>query len=140
MNEVAPGAEIPCVGAVVHDETGRLLLVRRRNPPGAGLWSVPGGRVEAGEDDVRAVAREVAEETGLRVRVGPLLGAVRRDAPTGGVYVIRDYLCTVDGATDPHPADDATDAQWVDAAGLEALTVVDGLRQALTAWDALPRV
>jgi 8-oxo-dGTP diphosphatase len=52
--------EVPCVGAVVHDGQGRLLLVRRGHAPSAGLWSVPGGRVEAGESEVEAVVRELA--------------------------------------------------------------------------------
>ena len=65
---------VPCVGALVHDDEGRLLVVRRRNEPGAGRWSVPGGRVEPGESDLTAVRREVLEETGLHVTVGLLRG------------------------------------------------------------------
>ena len=65
---------IRCVGALVHDSNGRLLLVRRANPPGEGMWSIPGGRVEPGETDEAAVTREVAEETGLSVTVGRLVG------------------------------------------------------------------
>ena len=48
--------EIPCVGGVVvHD--GRLLVVRRANEPGAGQWSIPGGRVEPGETHAQACVR-----------------------------------------------------------------------------------
>jgi ADP-ribose pyrophosphatase YjhB (NUDIX family) len=57
---------VDCVGGIVVDERGRLLLVRRGTEPGRGLWSVPGGRVEPGESDAEATAREVLEETGLR--------------------------------------------------------------------------
>src|SRR4051812_45185259 len=56
---------VACVGAVVTDGHGRLLVVRRANDPSAGLWSVPGGKVEPGEDDAAAVVREAYEETGL---------------------------------------------------------------------------
>ena len=42
-------ADIACVGAVAFDDSGRLLLVKRANPPAQGLWSIPGGRVEPGE-------------------------------------------------------------------------------------------
>src|SRR4051812_35800604 len=51
---------VPCVGAVVTDAEGRLLLVQRANEPGRGLWSIPGGRVEPGETARQAVVREVA--------------------------------------------------------------------------------
>jgi ADP-ribose pyrophosphatase YjhB (NUDIX family) len=58
-----PGPDL-CVGAVVVLD-GALLLVQRAFAPGAGEWSVPGGRVELGETLVEAVVRELAEETGL---------------------------------------------------------------------------
>jgi len=51
--------EVPCVGAVVFDDDGRLLLIRRGNPPAQGQWSLPGGRVEPGEQAVVAVLREL---------------------------------------------------------------------------------
>ncbi len=126
-----------CVGAVVHDERGRLLLVRRANDPGRGRWSLPGGRVEVGESDDDAVVREVAEETGIAVVVGRHVGTVERDAPDHAVYEIHDFTCrAVGGAL--RPGDDADDARWCDAAGLAALPLVDGLVDALTAWDCLP--
>src|ERR1700754_3923957 len=93
------GAHIPmirCVGAVVHDSAGRLLLVQRGHEPGLGLWSLPGGRVEPDETDEQAVTRELLEETGLSVRSGALVGRVERPAPAG-VYEIFDYACTVVG-------------------------------------------
>src|SRR5262249_57165351 len=71
---------IPCVGAVIKDDLGRLLLIKRGHEPGKGLWSIPGGRVEAGESDEAAVVREGREETGLAVALGRLIGAVRRPA------------------------------------------------------------
>ena len=61
---------IACVGGLAYDDAGRLLLVQRANEPGRGLWSVPGGRVEPGEDDAAALVREMWEETGLRVDSG----------------------------------------------------------------------
>lgn len=131
---------IPCVGAVVLDDRGRLLLVRRGQEPGRGRWSIPGGRVEAGEADGEAVEREVAEETGLRVTVGRFVGSVRRDAPGGGTYDIRDYLATPLAAGSPEPTagDDADEARWVAPADLARLPLVDGLVEALTVWAVLP--
>jgi len=141
VGEARPGI-VDCVGALVVDAEGRTLLVRRRNPPGAGLWSLPGGRVEPGESDVEAVAREVAEETGLVVEVGPWVGTVRRDAPDGRVFDIRDHLATPVGGT-LAAGDDATDARFVDAAQWTAMDdageLVPGLTEALRGWGRLPR-
>ena len=124
---------IACVGGLVYDGVGRLLLVQRANEPGRGLWSVPGGRVEPGEDDAAALVREMREETGLRVRLDVLVGRVQR-----GPFAIADYRCTVvDGPL--RAGDDALDARFVDRAAMSALPLVDGLLDTLTEWDALPR-
>lgn len=65
----------PKVAAVVVvARDNRILMVRRANPPGYGLWSVPGGYVDRGEVVEAAAAREVQEETGLVVKIGGLLG------------------------------------------------------------------
>jgi ADP-ribose pyrophosphatase YjhB (NUDIX family) len=71
------------VGAVIKDDQGRLLLIKRGHEPGAGLWSLPGGRIEPGETDAEALVREMREETGLTVQAGALLGSVRRPVPGG---------------------------------------------------------
>ena len=123
---------IRCVGGLAYDEAGRLLLVRRANEPGRGRWSVPGGRVEPSEDDATALGREMAEETGLVVRPGPLVGRVRR-----GPFDIRDYRCTVLGGT-LLAGDDALDARWCALADLDRLLLVAGLTETLAGWGALP--
>jgi 8-oxo-dGTP pyrophosphatase MutT (NUDIX family) len=93
-----------CVAAVALDARGRVLLIRHRTRGGA---EVPGGKALPGEADDAAVAREVREETGLRVmRVGALLGVDRQ--PT---YVARVYAADVDPG-EPAPGDDATEAWW----------------------------
>ena len=128
---------VDCVGALVYDEQHRLLVVRRANEPGRGLWSLPGGRVEPGEDDPTAVAREVAEETGLRVEVGKLVGEVERDAPNGKLYVIRDYQAEpVGGALEA--GDDASDARFVNRDEFDALPTATLLASTLAQWNALP--
>jgi ADP-ribose pyrophosphatase YjhB (NUDIX family) len=128
---------IPCVGAlVVHD--GRLLVVRRGRSPGRGLWSVPGGRVERGESLQDAVVREVAEETGLAVRPGAVVGRVERAAPANGVYVIDDLSCELDGpAAALRAGDDADEARWVSRGELERLACVDLLVETLEGWGVL---
>jgi len=130
------GFVIPCVGAVVTDGQGRLLMIKRGHAPGAGLWSVPGGRIEPGETDAEALAREMLEETGLTVQVGRLLGRVRRPGLNGAVIDIRDYAATVTGGT-LRPGDDAADARWVAAGDLHSLEMTDGLIEALTGWGVL---
>jgi 8-oxo-dGTP diphosphatase len=132
------GVRVPCAGAVVHDGAGRLLLIRRGTEPGRGRWSVPGGRCEPGETAAAAAVREVREETGLLVRPTALVGRVERPGPAGVVYVIDDVSCEVVGGT-LAAGDDADDVRWVDAAGLAGLHLVDGLLDALTGWDVLPR-
>ena len=103
-----------------------------------GTWSVPGGRVHPGESDAAATAREVLEETAVHVRVGRLVGTVERDAPGGGVYVIRDYLCTpVDGSSAVRAGDDAADAAWFTTDEMRALTTAPGLVAALEEWGML---
>lgn len=140
---------IPCVGAIVHDDRGRLLLIQRGREPAKGRWSVPGGRVHPGEGFGAAVVREVREETGLDVTVGDMVGAVARTAPggtakpslsgfDGSTYDIRDYRATVAGSPEPVAGDDADDARWVGLAELRALPTSQGLVEALEEWGVLP--
>ena len=128
---------IPCVGAVIKDTAGRLLLIRRGHEPGKGLWSIPGGRIEPGETDEAALVREVLEETGLVVTAGRLIGRVRRPGgASGAVLDIRDYAAEVTGGT-LVAGDDADDAVWAGAADLDSLPLTDGLLGTLRSWGAL---
>jgi 8-oxo-dGTP diphosphatase len=135
-----PFIRVHCVGAVIKDEAGRMLLVQRGHEPGKGLWSVPGGRIEAGETDQHAVVREVREETGLEVTCGPLLGAVERPGLAGAIVDIRDYLAVVTSGQ-LAAGDDAADARWVTPAQAVALDdggqLTAGLLAALRSWGAL---
>lgn len=125
---------IGCVGGVIRDGGGRVLLIRRRHEPGKGLWSLPGGRIEEGETDAEALIREIAEETGLVVTPGRLIGSVRRPgAAPGTEYDIRDYAADVTGGT-LTPGDDADDARWAGLADLAALPLTDGLLDTLRSW------
>lgn len=127
---------IPCVGAIVRDDVGRLLMIRRGQEPALGSWSLPGGRVEPGESDEEAVAREVAEETGLTVRVGALIGRIEIPAPDGGVFDIGDYAADVIGG-ELRPGDDATEAAWVDPAQISTRQTPPGFVETLTGWGVL---
>jgi 8-oxo-dGTP diphosphatase len=131
---------IPCVGAVVKDGQDRLLLIKRGHEPGAGLWSLPGGRVEPGEPDAQAVQREVLEETGLTVTCGALVGAVQRPGLAGAIFDIRDYAAVRTGGT-LQPGDDAADVRWASPAEIASLDdrglVTDGLVRSLRSWGVL---
>lgn len=134
MTQAPSGPLIPCVGAVVVDESGRILLVQRANPPAQGRWSVPGGRVEPGETHERAVLRELAEETGVSGQVVREVGTVLRTAPAGGTYVIRDYLVRVPPASRVAAGDDAAAAGWFTEEELRGLDTSPGLVEALESW------
>ena len=118
------------MGAVVRHD-GRLLLVQRGAEPGRGQWSLPGGRVEFGETLADAVVREVAEEVGLDVECGGLLGWVERLSDSHH-FVIADFTATLVGGSGLTPGSDADAARWVAPDELRDLDLVDGLAQFLT--------
>ncbi len=130
-------ADIPCIGAVVFDDAGRLLLVKRANPPAQGLWSLPGGRQEPDESADEGVVREVREETGLVVTVDREVGTVIRQAPSGDDYVIRDFVCVIDGDVSLQAGDDAADAAFFTMTELADLPTSEGLLEALTDWGLI---
>lgn len=112
-------AAVAAVGAVVlraatTTSVPEVLLVRRANPPLAGVWTLPGGRPEAGESLEQAVVRELSEETGLGVRVVREL-AVVEIAREGFRYRIHDFLCVVVDALHEGAGSDALDLRWVPA-------------------------
>jgi 8-oxo-dGTP diphosphatase len=121
---------VVAVGAIVYDAVGRVLLVQRGRPPGEGLWSVPGGKLEPGETLAQAVAREVREETGLVVEVGALACVVERMGADHH-YVILDYVARVIGG-ELQPASDARAARFADEAELTSLPLTEGLVPVLT--------
>ncbi len=125
---------VPCVGAVVTDDAGRIVVVRRGQAPSEGLWSLPGGRVEPGETLVEAVRREVREETGLEVDVHQVVGRVDI-AHDAVVYDVSDFAATVRGTPSPLVCgDDAVDARWVTRHELAQLHTSPGLLDTLEQW------
>jgi ADP-ribose pyrophosphatase YjhB (NUDIX family) len=123
------------VGAVVVKD-GRLLMVRRANDPGAGLWSLPGGRVEHGEYLGDALRREVAEETGLTVEVRDLVGILEVTGEPH--YVILDYFAEVSGADEPVASDDVSDARWVPLDEVATMPCTPRFHETLRGWGVLP--
>lgn len=101
-----------------------LLLVRRANPPDAGLWGFPGGKIELGETLAHAAVRELFEETGVTAEAGPVFTAVDafdRD-PDGRLrehYVLIAVACSWQHG-EPLAGDDALEAAWHDLATLDS--------------------
>ena len=124
----------PAVGAIVF-KAGRVLLVRRGQPPAQGLWAIPGGSIELGESLQEAAEREILEETSIKIKAGDpvyTFDVVERD-DEGCVrfhYVIvdlkADYISGVIKA-----GDDAAEARWISAAALKELNVSPRTRRLL---------
>ncbi len=106
---------IPGVGVVIVDDQDRLLMVKRGDGVGMGRWAVPGGKVRWGETWREAARREAREETGLEVRVGPVIWtgeAVGPGQPPAWHFSLVDFECQVVGGR-LQAGDDAADVRWV---------------------------
>ncbi|RGP36100.1 NUDIX hydrolase [Pseudotabrizicola alkalilacus] len=124
---LTPPRPIPAVLAVVL-RAGQVLLVQRANPPDAGLWGFPGGKVDFGESLLAAAERELWEETGVRAVADRAFAAV--DAYDHGAdgrlrqhFVLVAVLCHWQ-AGEPEAADDALDARWVALNAMEQTVVL----------------
>jgi len=118
------------VSVVVHDEQGRLLLVRRGVGPGRGLWALPAGFVDADEDPRGAAAREAYEETGLQVEVGAVVDVYPVPGPGGASFFLAFEARVVGGTL--AAADDALDAGFFAAHELPELAFESTLAAART--------
>lgn len=118
-----------CIGAVaVLDD--HLLLVRRGRGVAAGLWSLPGGRIEVGETLAEAVVREVMEETGLHGTCGAFIGHTELIGE-GHHFVVLDFAVTILDDGEPVGGDDAIEARWVPRAEVSDLALTEGLAEFL---------
>ena len=109
------------VGAVIVQD-GQVLIVKRKYEPLAGQWSLPGGGVELGETLEDSIVREMLEETGLDIEVGPVIEVFDRitrddDGTVRYHFVLVDYLCWPVGG-ELRASSDVADARFVDPADL----------------------
>lgn len=139
------------VGGVVIDE-GRTLLIRRGSHPLKGEWSIPGGLLEVGETIEQGIRRELAEETGLDVRVVELIEVFERifpappnaDGTPGDAarpqyhFVILDYLCEMRGGT-LSAGSDAQEFAWAREEELSKFDLTVAVNRVLRKAFALAR-
>lgn len=123
-----PARPIVGVGGIILDGN-RVVLIKRKYEPLANRWSLPGGSLEVGETLEDGAARELEEETGLVVEVGPVVEVfdrIQRDE--GGRvryhFVLVDYLCRPAGGR-LEANDDVSDARWVDVDALGPYQLTD---------------
>jgi 8-oxo-dGTP diphosphatase len=105
------GNPVPACAAVVL-AGGRLLLARRARPPYAGMWDLPGGFLEAGEEPLGALRRELREEIDLGVRRARLIGFTTDQYGRGGVAVLAAVYRVTPTSNRVRPADDVSEARW----------------------------
>lgn len=126
---------IPGVGVAVID-SGRVLVVRKDRGPWKDKWAVPGGKIELGERTVDAAVREVKEETGLDVRLGPVIWTgevIGPGSPPEWHYTLVDYVAFPIGG-DLMAGDDAAEVRWVtpeEAGNLDLISTMPSLFEAL---------
>jgi 8-oxo-dGTP diphosphatase len=116
LRRTYPKQPLVCVGAIIIAR-GKVLLEKRKNEPGSGQWSIPGGLVELGESVEQTVMREVEEETGLEVEDPEHIDVVDKiDLDEQGKvkyhFIILDYLVKLKGGQ-AKAASDAAELRWV---------------------------
>lgn len=131
MKRVYPVQPIVGVGAVVLCD-GKVLLEKRRNDPGKGQWSIPGGLIELGEKTKMALVREVKEETGLDVQVLNLIDVFDNlefddEGRLRYHFVIIDYLAKLKTGT-LKASSDAEDLRWVELGEIEDYDLTKSFR------------
>jgi 8-oxo-dGTP diphosphatase len=126
------------VGGVILRAGTQVLLVRRRHPPAQGTWTLPGGKVCAGESLAEALRRGILEETSLHVTPGPLLEVVEL-MREGFHFVVLDYLCSPEPPDqEPIAASDADAVRWVDIAELSGAGASPELLRVVARAVAMP--
>ncbi len=123
---------VPTLGisGIVFNQQKQILLIRRNQPPAMGFWSIPGGKLEAGESLTEACQREIKEETGLHTEVKNIVAVVERRVE-GFHYVIIDYLALLadEEHIQPIAQTDVSEARWISLEHLGDYDLVEGLAE-----------
>jgi len=119
-----PAVSADCIVFAKGEDSTKILLIQRKNPPCEGKWAFPGGFMNIDETTRNAAARELNEETGMNVDPGSLVqigayDAVDRD-PRERVLTVA-YYCIIDKIVEVKGADDAACARWFDINSLPDL-------------------
>jgi len=109
---------INCVG-IVCIRGDNVLLIKRGKPPRMGQWSIPGGRIEKGESELQAAARELFEETSIRANKFQKIETIDTDFGSGP-YRLHDYAALWETG-EPIAGDDAAHAQFMPLSQIEDL-------------------
>ena len=138
MPEASPPQRPQLAVSAVIFRDGKVLLLKRAKSPGHGFWSLPGGRVEFGESLHTALAREVDEETGLKIDIVALAGwrEVLPGAGGGGHYLIMSFAARW-VAREPVLNDEHDDFRWIAPDRLGDLKVTGGLQEVIDAARGL---
>ncbi len=115
-------------GVLLRD--GRVVLLRNARDE----WELPGGKLEPGETPAQCLAREIAEELGIAVTVGPILDSWVYEITPEVRVLINTFGCTEDGRAPAILSDEHAAVAWFDVGALGALPMPDGYRQAIAAW------
>ena len=143
MKREYPQFPITAVSGAVFDLQGRILLVCRANPPAQGKWSLPGGVVQLGETLEGALKREISEECGLEIQVGPIVCASSRiihdeENRIRYHYVLLDYLCRSDSG-EVTVGSDASEARWIYVDDVEDYDLTEGLGSVIHKAEAMKK-
>ena len=114
----------------------KVLLVRRKRVPSAGLWSLPGGKIEGGESPGEAARRELKEETGIEADVEGVLDRVAV-AASDRTYRLTVFYGRLTGGV-LKPGGDAERAEWVNLDEVEARPMTEGTAELI--WTAAHRL
>jgi ADP-ribose pyrophosphatase YjhB (NUDIX family) len=132
LRRLYPKQPLIGVGAVLVC-SGKILLEKRKNEPGKGKWSIPGGLVELGEEAEQTAVREVWEETGLTVGKPELIDVLDNveldeDGRVKYHFVIIDYFLRLKGGT-LKASSDAAELRWVNLDAVESYVLTGTFRE-----------